>query len=352
MALEISRYYDELGKLDIELEFHENPSPTYIQKKTVECNEKLRKSQKLYLEIERALTVAQRALYIESSQYNDQKKRVLTENEKIKKFPTIKEREAAVEEMFSDTLKRIAEFENDVMELERVENTIKSHQKFLRDVNANIKTQQRTMDVQLMRLNIVPRDHPDVVDLTEAMDAVDAMEKDMDSEVESSEETVELDKNITELSDDVVVEEKGGQNNPTEVPSPTSEVIDDDIIVMMDDGEVEEKGGQTSPTEVPSSSEKTEESIGVVEETPVSKSIQGDVDVSDLLEGLDEPDPDKESDPDSLANSVAFDPDSTTLGEAVVTDSVENSEEGVVVTEDSASISESGIDIDGLLESL
>jgi hypothetical protein len=261
-----SEIYDKLLNLDVQLEDLDNPSPSYINRKLTECAKKMSEVQMIYINQSRALTVAKRNLSIESAELEILKRKALVNNEAIrKKYTTAKERESAVDEMYEENNKRISELENDVADFQNVLATIRTHIQLLRARNSDIKTQARLTELQILKLNILPTDDPAIKEYAKTLGDLSKLEEEIDLN------------NVESLAED---------KEPEEI---VSDNIDADIVDVIG-GNTEEKAPETNKLgQVQSATEDIDlEGVAVVVNTTENPESSEDIDMSSLLGGLDE----------------------------------------------------------------
>lgn len=179
--------YDDLLKLDIELNFQDVPTPAYIQEKIIQCNKYQLKAERFFIEITRDLAIAERMFTVEKLNISSHRMSLLTNNESIKNKPTGKEREAAADEMLEQNYRDLLKLENDVNDLKSILSAIRQKQTTLKSTNADIKSLQKLMEQQINRLNIGHPDDPDIKHLSDAFREIDKLEEEFEiDEVESS----------------------------------------------------------------------------------------------------------------------------------------------------------------------
>lgn len=200
--------YDDLLKLDIELNFQDVPQPSYIQEKIIQCNSYQLKVERFFIEVTRDLAIAERMFTTEKLNINTLRMSILTNDERIKKIPTGKEREAAADEMLEKNHRDLLRLENDVNDLKAILSAIRQKQNTLKSTNADVKSLQKLMEQQINRLNIGHPDDPDVKDLAKAFSDIDELEKEFEiDDVESSVEVPQSDDSDEGDSVEVDIEE-------------------------------------------------------------------------------------------------------------------------------------------------
>lgn len=383
-----SDIYDKLLKLDVQLEDLDNPSPSYINRKLTECAKKMSEVQMVYINQSRALTVAKRNLSIEKAELEILKRKALVNNEAIrKKYTTAKEREAAVDEMYEDNNQRISELENDVADFQNVLATIRTHIQLLRARNSDIKTQARLTELQILKLNILPTDDPTIKEYARSLGELSKLEEKLDEEidldnVETVEESTKPEDIISDNIDadiiDVIgssAEENAPETNKLGQVQSTAEDIEieglsdvsasgksepsEDIDVSsLVDGLDDLPGVSTLKASTAVEVEEEESSTvatSIVTEDEEDSGEKGDS-ISDILSVLDEDgglsqeDVKTSSDASETKAEVVAEPKKEKASEKTAPTKSQSKKEPV--KEDSASVSDSGIDLDDLLENL
>lgn len=186
--------YDELLKLDIRLNYQDVPTPAYIQEMIIKCNTYQLKVERFFIEVTRDLSTAERMFSLEKLDLTVLRTSTLTNNEKIKRIPTGKEREAAADELLEDNHRKLLKLENDVNDLRSILSAIKQKQSTLKSTNADIKSLQKLMEQQVSRMNIGHPDDPDVKHMSDTFREIDKLEEEFElDDVESSVEISQSD---------------------------------------------------------------------------------------------------------------------------------------------------------------
>lgn len=223
--------YDDLLKLDIELNFLDVPTPSYIQEKIIQCNSFQLKVERFFIEVTRDLAIAERMFTTERLNINTLRMSILTNDERIKKIPTGKEREAAADEMLEKNHRDLLKLENDVNDLKAILSAIRQKQNTLKATNADVKSLQKLMEQQINRLNIGHPDDPDVKDLARAFSEIDDLEKEFEiDDVESSVEVSQSEDSDNGDSVEVDVEDLSEGSIPSVEP-----LISDNLTVIGDE---------------------------------------------------------------------------------------------------------------------
>jgi hypothetical protein len=196
-----SYIYDELLKLDVNISYEDIPNPRYLQEKIIQCNRFIAKTERFSIEINRALSTSEKAYKTEKLNLEMLRRNTLTNDIVIQKFPTGKEREAAVDEKLENNYKELLKLENTVNDLKAIQSSIKLKITTLRLANTDIKQLMKLMDQQINRLNIGHPDDPDMKDLTNTYKEIDDLEKEIEKTVENSgnPQTIEDELSISQL---------------------------------------------------------------------------------------------------------------------------------------------------------
>jgi hypothetical protein len=259
-AKRISAIYDDLLKLHIELNFQDVPTPAYIQEKLIKCNEYQIRVERYFIEATRDHAIAERMFKIEKLNLEMLRRQTLTNNERIKKMPTGKEREAAVDDILEKNHKDNLRLENDVDGLVSLLSAIKQKQMSLKNLNADIKTLVRIMEQQINRLNIGHPDDPDVKELAKTFSEIDKLEEEIELDgVESSVEIPQAEDSVGDIDpedeSDIAVEldESGGLVAPEESGNLNE-------LTVFDDGPDPEPITKATQVKVSQSTKDVEES--------------------------------------------------------------------------------------------
>jgi len=229
-----SHIYDELLKLTIDLNFQDVPTPAYIQEKIIQCNSFQIKVERFFIEVTRDLAIAERMFSTEKLNLSMLRNNTLTNNDKIKKMPTGKEREAAVDEILEDNHVALLKLQNDANDLTSILSAIKQKQSTLKGFNADVKSLAKLMEQQINRLNIGHPDDPDVKELSKTFSEIDKLEEEFNlDDVESSIEISQSnDSDEVTDSDDVVELDITGDSE--ELVAPEESVLSGESIVLGD----------------------------------------------------------------------------------------------------------------------
>lgn len=226
--------YDDLLKLDIELNYQDVPAPSYIQELIIKCNSYQLKVERFFIEVTRDLAVAERMYTVEKLNINTLRMSILTNDARIKKLPTGKEREAAADEMLEKNYHDLLKLENDVNDLKSILSAIRQKQSTLKSTNADVKSLQKLMEQQINRLNIGHPDDPDVKNLAKAFSDIEKLEEEFElDDVESSVEISQSDDSKDAYEESPV--ESDVQNVPGEQVALEEFGISDESIVIGDE---------------------------------------------------------------------------------------------------------------------
>jgi hypothetical protein len=218
-AAKMSAIYDRLLSLKIDLNFNDVPTPAYIQDRLILCNEYQRVIEKFFIEVTRDLSKSDRLFRAEKLNIEVLKRQTLTNNERVKKLPTGKEREAAVDELLEPQYKNLLNLENESCSLHDLLSAVKAVQMNIKATNSDIKTLVKIMEQQIGRLNIGAVTDPEVRAFNKELAELDRMEEEMTAEdVESSEENQESEETPVSAGDPESVEVQGSDDVSGGVP--------------------------------------------------------------------------------------------------------------------------------------
>lgn len=270
-----SAIYDELLKLNITLNFQDTPTPAYIQEKIIECNQFQVKTERFFIEVTRDLATAERMFKTDKLDFEMLKRSTLINNEKIKKIPTGKEREAAVDEFLESNHKSLLKLENDVNDLQSILSAIKQKQATLKSTNADIKSLAKLMEQQINRLNIGHPDDPDVKELAATFSEIDKLEEEIELEdVESSVEIAQPDD--SENSEDLL--EDSDVSVEFDTDGAVEELVDSTKLSVLEKSDVPGDKLDLESQKTAIKSEDGQGTNGVVEKsskvTPVIEEVQ------------------------------------------------------------------------------
>lgn len=305
-----SQIYDKLLTLDVKIEEQDIAPPSYINRKIAECGQKLGDVQKLFINSNRNYTLIRRNLNIDKSELEILKRKALTSNEKIRKLPSVKEREAAVDDLYEDKHREIAENEEMLNDYQNLLSALRAQIQLLRSKNSDLKTMARMTELNITKLNNLPVDHADIRDFAKDLDNIKEVTDEIDvedfsetvessaEEVDTSEEdeievdNIDIDIENAEIEDDLVddsaPEQNAGTNKPDGSVGNAVEVdLDDSVDLDLSTDEIAEESEGLSGDE--SSSDQNEEQVDGMGES-------NDDSVDDILEefgssddGEDEP---------------------------------------------------------------
>ena len=298
--VDIAKIYSYLSGLNISLNFDDIPTPRFIQERTSERSCEDWKVDKYALEVTQELGRVRRLYRAELFNFESKKREALTNNEKIKKIPTGKEREAAVEGLLEDDLRKIMCLENEMDVLKDLVGAIKLIQDNLKDTVSEIRVLQRSMESQINRLNVGTKDDVEVAELRNTLADLDKLEDEMTVEdVESSTE-VQTDESSDEFSK--VAHKTGTEESDQDAPVSTEPVADEVSSenalssFLMDDSEdtedhaseeetQEEKEGEVTQAEATATAPTNKEPAQATGSKPKLVTGTADLDLSDI--GID-----------------------------------------------------------------
>lgn len=179
MAVDKNIIYTELLKLKLDLEYKDIPTPSYIIDLITKCRSFLIKVEKYMIETTMELDVSKRQFRVEKLNLDIKKRQALINNDRIKKLPSIKEREAAVDELLESDYKNLLDIENNLASLENLASSIKTVYYNLKDTNGDIKTLLSIMKEQINHLNMGLPTDPGMKALADNLGELDQMEKEM-----------------------------------------------------------------------------------------------------------------------------------------------------------------------------
>jgi hypothetical protein len=270
--------YDDLLKLDIQLNFQDVPAPSYIQELIIKCNTYQLRVERYFIEVTRDLAVTERMYTTEKLDLDMLTRNTLTNNEKIKKIPTGKEREAAVGEMLEDNHRNLLKLENDVNDLKSILSAIRQKQGTLKSTNNDIKSLQKLMEQQINRLNIGHPDDPEIRHMSDGFKELDELEKEFElDEVESSVEISQSDESKGVVEDDSVE-----FSVPDDLGESVAQEGSDTLDELLSVGD--EPGLESIPTDTQDTGSQIEEDIGEI--TRVSDALNPADDIEDELASL------------------------------------------------------------------
>lgn len=258
MAINTAAIYAELKKINARTEnnkFPSIPSPPFLQGLLFDCEMHTVKIEKFYIEVTEELDDKERLLRNMKTTVEIKKRQALIGNDAIKKLPTGKEREAAVDDLFEDNIKELLTLENDVASLNHLETIIRHVQSNLNRTNANVRMLAKLMEQQINRLNVGLPSDPETKDLLQGLGEVEKLEDEMDlDDVESSTESV------------MPIEDAGGSEATSALTTPTAEAtttsstddIDVTALFSSDDSD-EDPNGDTEISEETTSEEAVPE---------------------------------------------------------------------------------------------
>jgi len=294
MTIDKSKVYNELMKLEIIIDFNKIPTPAYIQSLIIECNGYQRKVEKYFIQTTQELSNHDRMLRVEKLNLETKKRHYLINNEKIKKLPTGKEREAAVDELLEDDYNIFLNLENKVASLKDLLSAIKMVQTNLKGTNSDIKTLVRVMEQQISRLNIGSPEDPDIAELSNRLANIDKLDEELNSEM--TEEDVSSAEEYIEEDDSKKDEEEVDLDNLSfkDMVKDSEESVNENDTQSNDDAkpsDSDEPGNEVS-SDVDDSAESDDLDIGIeaflMDDVPDEKDSEEDSDDDSLIEETEE----------------------------------------------------------------
>jgi len=381
-----SATYDRLLTLDVHIDGHDVAPPSYINRKIAECGQKLGQVQKIFIKSNRSYTVIRRNLNIDKSELEILKRKALTSSEKIKKLPSIKEREAAVDDLYEDKHRAIAEAEEKINDYQNLLSALRAQIQLLRSKNSDLKTMARMTELNITKLNNLPIDHADIkdfandlADIKEVTDEIDV--EDFDETVESSAEEIDktededldididnIDTEDAEIGDDLLSdsapEQKAGTNKPDgSVGNATEEdsiEADLDVDLSIDDSDSssgDESSSDQNGEQVDGMDEVEEDSVDDIldefgSDEDTDSNSEGESQDRDEAQQRVRMSNDSESDSEDMLDIDLDESDLDNSAEEGNDDPSSSEKAQEPVNEDEASVSTEGIDVDDLLDSL
>lgn len=283
-TIDRAKIYAELEKLNITLDFDNIPTPGFIQERTFECNTANWKVDKYSLEVTQALGTVRRLYKIEKFNFDSKKRQALTNNEKIKKIPTGKERESAVEELLEDDLRKILDLENEIDALKDLMGAIKTVQDNIKETSSGVRVLMRTMESQINRLSIGTKDDADVAHLHKSLADLDRLEEEMTAEdVEVAvESTSDGSGDEVSVGDHKTVPEETSQETPAGTVDKAASEDDSIDSFLIDDSEDTED--RVSEEELSETVVDEDAPADTVAEAPTNKGPEA---VAGSIEGID-----------------------------------------------------------------
>lgn len=236
--------YDKLLKLKIDLDLESIPVPSYIQEKIIQCNEYQRRVERYFIEVTQFLSVKERMFRIEKLNIDMLRRQVLINNESIKKLPTGKEREAAVDEFLEDKYQELLKLENTVCALKDILSAVKTVQSNLKATNADIKVLVRVMEQQINRLNMGHPEDPEIKKLRKTFSELDAYEKSLEEDLEEEIDTEDVESLGCQESEDGS-DDCGSSKVEPEPAQPESDE-DEDLDLSAVESFLTEGGSETN----------------------------------------------------------------------------------------------------------
>jgi hypothetical protein len=287
--IDTAKIYAELTKLNIPLDYSVIPNPAFIQDRTVECNNVNWKVDKFSLEVTQELVRIRKLYKNEKFSFEARKRQALTNNEKIKKIPTGKEREAAVEELLEDDLRVILDLENELDALKDLAGAIKTIQDNIKETSSGVRVLMRTMETQVNRLNVGTKEDPEVADFHNTLAKLDELEEDMIPEDTETNAEVTPDESGDKVSEESnkTTSDEAGQDTEGEIVSTDSFLMDDseDTEDHVSDEEPKEETPEETPAEAAEPVPTKKEPVQATGSKPIVVTGVADLDLSEI--GID-----------------------------------------------------------------
>lgn len=279
LKLNTTKVYADLLKIKVDLEFQPIPDPSYIQTKLIECSVCQDVLEKIFLDATQELS--EKDCLFRTEQYNVEckKRDMLTNNDKIKKIPTGKEREAAADSLLENEQRKMLSLENDVNTLRDVLGAIKLIQVNVNRKSNDLKMMVRLMEQQVGRLGIGMKNDPGMSEMAQNLAELNKLASEMTAEdVETVNEFIESDESADES-------EAAATKTPTATDSRDSE---DDagagVIIAMDDVLADESEAEATKTPTATDSRGTESE----QEPSTPKEAEDDIVASFLTDILED----------------------------------------------------------------
>lgn len=292
MSIDTSAIYDQILALKIDLDFEDIPTPSYLQEKILECSDALRTIEKRIIEVTREMSSREKDLKLEQVRLDIKKRGILVNDAIIKKLPSAKERESAADEKLQADHERVLGLENDVMELQNLQSSIRLVHQNLKTTNSDIRVLMRIMEQQVYRLNIGSKDDKEMKELVSGLGEIEQLENELTlDDVESSSESIDSDKPDSRsegapLTNTGTASKEAGSESEDELDTISSFLSDDtdDIgdktSALSEEGEGDEDGGSAQST-VDSEDAKEKNSV------PASTEVAGNGNGGSSVTGLD-----------------------------------------------------------------
>ena len=374
MNLDTNAIYNQLSKIEVQLERQNTYNRDYIDHKMIECDHARDQLDKINTQVTHELTNLEIHFSILEEEFNNKKRNELTNNSEIlNKYNTGKERELAVELLLSSELTEINKFSRKILALKNLSGVIKAKQSIMTSKLRNIQDQFRMM-CEYLKANVgsaLPAENdPTVQRMANIYGELDKLAEASNEFNSEDVETVEVENTEEETKEQGSDIEDNSVQEATKTPDENDAVEIDSSEIVIDDSatvfksetnndasaDVDLSGldlGDTSDKQAESS--VAEETVSDVSNSEDSSSEEesSDLDMDSVLDGI-EIDPTEKS-----SKTVSSDEgdESTTLEDILTSKDAEvknlhiSGDKSKKVVEDSASTS-SEVDINSILDDL
>ncbi len=192
LKLNTTKVYADLLRVKISLEFQPVPDPSYIQGKMIDCSVCQDNLEKIFIDATQELS--DKDCLFRTEQYNIEckKRDLLTNNKDVKNRPSLKEREAAAEDLLDAEKRNMITLENEINTLKDVLGAIKLIQGNVNRKSADLKMMVRLMEQQVGRLGIGMKGDPGMSEMAKNLAELNKLATEMTvDDVESSSEYVD-----------------------------------------------------------------------------------------------------------------------------------------------------------------
>jgi hypothetical protein len=146
---EVKNIYDRLSEMQFKVESQSMPNPRYLNEKIGECHRYLEEVERDYIKVCREIAVIQQALNNSTAEYEDKKETLISQDEKIKSLPNIRDREARANSSLKEERQTIKNYNNDLAALNGLYRALNLRNKNLNRANQDIKYQIKLMEAQI-----------------------------------------------------------------------------------------------------------------------------------------------------------------------------------------------------------
>lgn len=142
----IDQIYEEIAGLTIELE----PDPTvlgpkYINNVIALCRNYLNRTTLILLELQRERRLIQKQHGAEEAVLKIQANHLLSEDERVKRLPNIRDREATVAVILSEQNRKVDDLLRELLDMETIEKAVRLRHNELKHTSADIKMQRQSI---------------------------------------------------------------------------------------------------------------------------------------------------------------------------------------------------------------